>query len=435
MSVLQDKTFQIQTLGCKLNQFDSAVMQGELLSKNYFSCRLISDASIVIVNTCTVTAKADAQSRKLIRRIRRENPNCKIIVTGCYARRNPELLRLLTEVNTVISCSDEEIIKDLQKSLNIEEVEDEQDSPEKDSCFTAHYNGKTRALLKIQDGCNFQCSYCVIPQVRGKSRSIPPEIVRKQITQLIDRGFQEIVLTGVNTGDYGKDLASKTSLLELLKEIVQVIGLGRIRLNSLEPPTITEELIDFLSSADKVSCHLHIPLQSGSDKILGKMHRPYRIKRYSEIIERLHKRIPDIGIGADVIVGFPDETKEDFQETYDFIESSPIHFLHVFPFSKRPNTPASLMADGVHGMVIKERVTLLRQLADELGYAFRKRFEGKVLEMIVLNEKRPDGLYRSLSSNYIPMGVHAEERNINTICNARVLKVSRHDTTGEIKVC
>ncbi len=434
MSIFQDRTFQIKTLGCKLNQFDSAMMKGGLFRKNFSSCQSISEASIVIVNTCTVTAKADAQSRQLIRRVHRENPDCKIIVTGCYARRNPEALALLPEVHSVISSSDEDVIKDLESILEIPNTENSKTPIERENFFTAIYNGKTRALLKIQDGCDFECSYCVIPQVRGRSRSILPKIVLKHIKQLINSGFQEIVLTGVNTGDYGKDLIPKTSLLELLKEIVKMKGLGRIRLNSLEPPTITEELIDFLSSTDKIAHHLHIPLQSGSDRILTKMHRPYRVKRYSEIIKKLEKRIPYIGIGADIIVGFPEESDEDFRDTYDFIRNSPIHFLHIFPFSKRPNTPASLMVNGIHGKVIKERARLLRELADDLGFAFRKSFEGKVLDIIVLNEKRPDMLYRSLSSNYIHMGINADDKKVGTICAAKVLKVTHHDTIGEIKV-
>jgi threonylcarbamoyladenosine tRNA methylthiotransferase MtaB len=423
MNALQDKTYQIKTLGCKLNQFDSAVIQGELHRRDFHSCLSIREASLVIVNTCTVTAKADAQSRQIIRRIRRENPRCKIIVTGCYARRSSETLKQIPGVHAVIDGSDEEVINDLNDILEI---------PKKAYFFAPYYNGRTRALLKVQDGCDFECSYCIIPQVRGKSRSVPPDIILKQIEQLISRGYQEIVLTGVNTGDYGKDLNPPTTLLEFLSKIVILEGLGRIRLNSLEPPTITEELIDFLSGTEKMARHLHIPLQSGSNRVLARMNRSYGVPRLSKMFETLQNKIPDIGIGADVIVGFPGETDEDFQDTYRFIQEAPVHFLHVFPFSKRPNTPASTLGDEIHGKVIKERASLLRQLADERGFAFRKRFRGKILEAIILNEKRPDGLYRSLTSNYIHMGVRAEERDIKTIQGVKVTKVTRQDTLGEI---
>ncbi len=432
MNSLQDKTYQIKTLGCKLNQFDSAVIQGELHRRNFQSCTSIKEASLVIVNTCTVTAKADTQSRQLIRRIRRENPRCKIIVTGCYARRSSEMLKQLPGVYAVIDGPDEDVINKLNDILKISETKDDPDLPKKAYFFAPYYNGRTRALLKIQDGCDFECSYCIIPQVRGKSRSVPPDIIQRQIKQLIDRDYQEIVLTGVNTGDYGKDLSPPITLLELLGKIITQEGLGRIRLNSLEPPTITEELIDFLSSTDKMAHHLHIPLQSGSDRILARMKRSYSVSGLSEILETLERKIPDIGIGADVIVGFPGETDEDFQESYRFIKDAPIHFLHVFPFSKRPNTPASVLGDEVHVKVIKERASLLRQLAADCGYAFRKRFRGKILDVIILNEKRPDGLYRALSSNYIHMGVNAADQDINTIQNVKITKAALHDTIGEM---
>lgn len=432
MSTLQDRTYQIKTLGCKLNQFDSAVIQGELHRRDFHSCPSIKEASLVIVNTCTVTSKADAQSRQLIRRIRRENPSCKIIVTGCYARRSSETLREIPGVHAVIDGSDEEVIDDLNDILEFPGRDDAPDPIKKAYFFSPYYNGRSRALLKIQDGCDFECSYCIIPQVRGKSRSVPPDSIMKQITQLIDRGYQEIVLTGINTGDYGKDLSPRSTLLELLSRIVLLEGLGRIRLNSLEPPTITEELIDFFSGTGKIARHLHIPLQSGSDRILAKMNRSYTASELSEILEKLRNKIPDIGIGADVIVGFPGETDEDFQDTYRFLQEAPVHFLHVFPFSKRPGTPAFSLEDEIHGKVIRERASLLRQLADDSGYRFRKSFHGKILEAIILNEKRSDGLYRSLTSNYIHVGVHAEERDTTTIQDIKVTKVARQDTIGEI---
>lgn len=435
MSFLQDNTYQIKTLGCKLNQFDSAVIEGELHRRRFVSCSSVEDASVVIVNTCTVTAKADAQSRQLIRRIRRDNPGCKIIVTGCYARRSSETLRQFPEVHAVISGSDDEVLNELKDILDIPGEKDDPDSRKRACFFAPYYNGRTRALLKIQDGCDLACSYCIIPQVRGKSRSVSSSVIETQISRLIAQGYREIILTGINTGDYGKDLTPRTSLLALLRRVIRLKDLGRIRLNSLEPPSITNALIDFLSDTGKIAHHLHIPLQSGSSRTLARMKRPRSVKRLSNILERVHKKIPDVGIGADIIVGFPGETDKDFQETYRFIEDSPIHFLHVFPFSKRPNTPASAMREEVHGKVVKERASALRRLAAECGYAFRKSYAGKTLEVIVLNEKRPDGLYRALSSNYIHMGIDAKDHHVNTLQSAQITKVTHQDTTGRISGC
>ncbi|MEW5807169.1 MAG: tRNA (N(6)-L-threonylcarbamoyladenosine(37)-C(2))-methylthiotransferase MtaB [Acidobacteriota bacterium] len=429
--------FKVETLGCKLNQFDSAVIEGELIRRKFLPCMSREEASIVIINTCTVTGKADYQSRRLIRKVRRENPDCTIIVTGCYARLDPDALRALPEANMVIDVEDEKAPRAIVEELTEMPVEMEESGTDIHDArvpdiFETHFSGRTRAFLKIQDGCDLKCSYCIIPRVRGKSRSAEPRVVIDNVKKLIKKGFREIVLTGVNSGDYGRDLSQQTSLLRLLREIVRIEDLGRVRLNSLEPPTIPDDLIDLIASTEKIAHHLHVPLQSGCDRTLKMMYRPYRTWQYSRIVEQLRERIPDIGIGTDVIVGFPGETDEDFEQTYSFIENSPINFLHVFPFSKRPDTPASRMQGEVNGKVIKERVSLLRKLGENLRYRFRQRFQGKILDIIILGEKRDDGRYRALSGNYIEIGVDARPNDVNRIFPCRIISVSPDDTLGQI---
>ncbi len=432
MKTGRKEIFRVETLGCKLNQFDSALIEGELIKRKHLLSEDCRNASVVIVNTCTVTNSADYQSRQLIRRVRRENPSAKIIVTGCSARLDPEKLRGLPEVNIVIDARDEKAARVVISEIEESGREEREDALFSEDLRELHYTGKTRAFLKIQDGCDLQCSYCIIPKVRGRSRSTKPEIILRNIRQLIERGYREIVLTGINSGEFGKDLSPRTSLSKLLRKILSIEDLGRIRLNSLEPPTIDDDLIDLISSTDRIAHHLHIPLQSGCDTILAKMRRPYRTGKYMELVETVRKKIPDIGIGTDVIVGFPGETENDFRQSYDFILNSPVNFLHVFPFSKRPGTPASLLKNEVNGRIIRERSSRLRALGKELSLRFRERNQGKVLDVIVLDEKRADGLYRSLSGNYIDMGVAAGTEEVNTICPAKVTTVLPDDTIGEI---
>ena len=432
MKTADKASFKVETLGCKLNQFDSAVIEGELIKRDFSPRENFKEASVVIVNTCTVTNKADYQSRQLIRRIRRENPSCTIIVTGCYARLAPEFLRSLPEANIVIDAPDQEAAIAIARKLEDTGSEADTVRPDVSDLIDIHYTGKTRAFLKIQDGCNLKCSYCIIPRVRGTSRSIEPAIIVQNIKKLIEKGYREIVLTGINSGDYGKDMTPPATLFGLLKEIITIENLGRVRLNSLEPPTISDDLIDLIASTDKIAHHLHVPLQSGCDRILKMMYRPYRTSHYAQVVEKLRQRIPDIGIGSDVIVGFPGESNIDFEETCNFIESSPINFLHVFSFSRRPDTPASKMPGEVNGKVMKERSSHLRKLGQESSYRFRKTFHHKILDAIVLDEKREDGFYRSLSGNYIELGIHASRQDINKILPVRVSSVLPDDTIGEI---
>ncbi|MCI0408950.1 MAG: tRNA (N(6)-L-threonylcarbamoyladenosine(37)-C(2))-methylthiotransferase MtaB, partial [Acidobacteria bacterium] len=392
--------YHVATLGCKLNQFDSAVMEADLAALGMSPTADPAAARVVVINTCTVTSAADAQSRQLIRKLRRANPHCTLLVTGCYAQRDPKALEAIAGVDAVLGLSGQKGLKQLVVKLVPE-------TPEQPACLESAddplplFSDQTRAFLKIQEGCDLRCSYCVIPSVRGASRSVDPETVLRKVALLAESGFQEIVFTGVNTGDYGKDLTPATTLAALLRSASEITSVGRLRLNSVEPRCVTEELVETLQSSPRLAPHLQIPLQSGSDEVLGRMRRPYRTGLYRQALETLRGKIPEVGLGADVIVGFPGETQEEFRQSYEFIASSQLNYLHVFSFTPRPGTPAADAADPVRGDVIRKRSAELRALGGHLSHRFRTSFLGRDLEVLGLRECLPDGRVRALSGNFI----------------------------------
>ena len=422
--------YHVVTLGCKLNQYDSAAIEADLASSGMVRTEDPARARVVVVNTCTVTAAADAQSRQTVRRIRRANPGCTLIVTGCYAQRDPEALKAIPGVSAVVGLSEQRGIRSLALKLSPDVAADPaciESAEDPLPCFS----DRTRAFLKIQEGCDLRCSYCVIPSVRGASRSIDPELVLKKIGLLVDAGYQEIVLTGVNTGDYGKDLEPRTSLAALLRRAAEIPRLGRLRLNSVEPRCVTPELVETLASSARIAPHLQIPLQSGSDSVLARMRRPYRVAHYRLALESMRARIPQAGLGADVIVGFPGETRQEFQETRDFIVASELNYLHVFSYSSRPGTPAAEMADPIRGDLVRERSAELRALAAELSLRFRSSFLGRDLEALGLRESLPDGRLRALSGNFIELAVEgAPEHAVNRLFRAKVTRVQANEVSA-----
>ncbi len=415
--------YHVATLGCKLNQFDSAAIEAGLISRGLVRTQDPARARVVVVNTCTVTSSADAQSRQAIRKLRRENPGCVLIVTGCYAQRDPSALEAIPGVDAVVGIPAQGTIPDLVLKLAppaapdpacIESAEDPL------PCFS----DRTRAFLKIQEGCDLKCSYCVIPSVRGASRSVGPAQVVEKVRRLVEAGFREVVFTGVNTGDYGKDLDPPVSLADLLRLASGVPGLGRLRLNSVEPRCVTPALLSVLSDRGRIAPHLQIPLQSGSDRILSRMRRPYRVRDYRKVLEAVRERLPEAGLGADVIVGFPGESEEDFRSTREFIASSELNYLHVFSFTPRPGTPAAGMAGALRGDVIRGRNAELRALGYELSRRFRSSFLGRELEVLGLRETLPDGRIRGLSGNFIDVALEAEAGSVvNRLLRARVTAV------------
>jgi threonylcarbamoyladenosine tRNA methylthiotransferase MtaB len=290
------------------------------------------------------------------------------------------------------------------------------------------FGDRTRAFLKVQEGCALRCSYCIIPEVRGPSVSVLPELLATQLRRLIDAGYREVVLTGVNTGDYGRDLEEPIDLAALVRRLLGVPGLGRLRLNSLEPRTVTPEIIDLLAADHRLAPHLQVPLQSGSDRVLARMRRNYRTELYARTVEQIRNRVPHAGIGADVIVGHPGETDGDFQETLQFIASSPLNYLHVFSYSPRPGTHSATQEGKVHDAAITERSARLRELGDRLALRFRQSFVGKTLLTLAYDSRRKDGRLRALTSNFIDLALEAPDTSINTLLPARITSATTTET-------
>ncbi len=419
--------FHTITLGCKLNQFDTAAIEAELACRGYGRQPEVGRAAVVVVNTCTVTAKADTEARKLIRGVRRRNPGCTLLVTGCYAERDPAALRAIPGVDAVFGNRDKPRLPAILDRAGIASGGADDGAAARVATLDAprrprdhgdrgcdaplglpgalHFGDRSRAFLRVQEGCDLRCSYCVIPSVRGASRSVPPPLVEAALRSLLDAGYREVVLTGVNTGDYGRDLRPRTNLAALLRRLLAAAGPNRIRLNSLEPLTVDDEIIELLRDDPRLAPHLQVPLQSGSETVLRLMRRNYRLRTYLERLERVRAAVPHAGLGADVIVGFPGETDDEFERSFRFVEQSPLNYLHVFAWSPRPGTPAAELPGRVHGAVIRERSLRLRRLGAELGYRFRRGFVGRTLDAVVLGDTRADGRVRALTGNFIEVGI------------------------------
>ena len=432
-------TYRIVTMGCKLNQAESSAVEASLRALGLSRPLDAGAADVVVLNTCTVTGGADREARQIARRLRRANPCALILATGCYAERDAEALRSAAGLDAVVGLHDQpgRIARLVADALGPRLPAAGSDLGEHGATAACDLRvedaDRTRAYLKVQDGCDLRCSYCIIPSVRGASRSLPPDAIVHALARLMEAGYREIVLTGVNTGDYGKDLDPPLRLHHLLERASSVSGLGRLRLNSLEPRTVSDDLVAFLAGeGGRVVPHLQIPLQSGSDAVLARMRRPYRTADYAAIVERLRRRIPRIGIGADVIVGFPGESDAEFEETVLFIASSPLCYLHVFSYSARPGTRAATLPDQVPPPIIKQRSARLRALGSDLSLRFRAGQVGRVLPVLTLREVRADGRLRALSDSFIDLGLDTGGRPpeplFNRLLAARVTAASAQDT-------
>ena len=420
------KQVKFYTLGCKVNQYETQGIREQLLNAG-FGENHSEIADIYIINTCTVTVQADSESRRLIRKALRSNPKAKIIVTGCYVKKDAEeILRISERIRIVPNQQKHRIAALLgftNKRTN-EQTNNKTFIPLKISDFKNHQ----RAFVKIQDGCNNFCAYCKIPLVRGRSRSRSLREIIKEVTRLVDCGFKEIVLTGICLGDYhyrNLDLADVVNFLAKIK------GKFRIRASSIEPQLVRDKLIEVFNSP-KVCPHFHIPLQSGDDEILKKMNRQYTVKNYLSLVAKIKKRVKDVAITTDVLVGFPGETDRNFCNTVRCLEEvSPLR-THIFSFSPREGTSAFNLPQRIKPQIIKERATLLREVTAECSYKFRKKFLGK--EITVLIESRPDkksGYFCGYSENYIRVLVEdASKKDVNRLVQVKVESVGTHFTKG-----
>jgi threonylcarbamoyladenosine tRNA methylthiotransferase MtaB len=362
-----------------------------------------------------VTQRSDQQVRQFTRKIHRENPRARIILTGCYAQRDPDSVAQVEGVSLVAGNTEKNKLvqlMDLDGGKTSDAGSIFNRSFEKKRSFNPSsalpIGDKTRPLVKIQDGCDARCSYCIVPTVRGPSRSIPPELILEQVQQLLQQGFREIVLTGIHMGTYGMHLQPRVPLNRLIERITGLPGTWRLRLSSIEPMELSRKVIDLAASSEKVAPHFHICLQSGSDRILKKMLRPYNKARFASIVEEIHRKIPAAGIGTDVISGFPGESVEDHRRTIEFLKELPFSYFHVFPYSDRSGTLASDMPDKVSSKVIKERSRELRELSACKNSQFRKSFIGKEIVSLTLSEQR-GGFREALTGNYlrhlVPIGI------------------------------
>ncbi|HSM87070.1 MAG TPA: tRNA (N(6)-L-threonylcarbamoyladenosine(37)-C(2))-methylthiotransferase MtaB [Candidatus Limnocylindrales bacterium] len=417
----------LQNFGCRATQADGAAIEQQLRQKGLDATESAAHADIVIFNTCTVTAAADHDARAAIRRAHRENPAVKILVTGCYAQRAPEEVAALPGVTLVIGNSHKHELADLAADrssgnfLPLERVSLSAPAFTVVGDIFAHteliaapvfptgeIGARTRPNLKVQDGCDNRCSFCIIPSVRGQSRSMNLERVIDQANALAASGYREIVLSGINLGRWGRDFTPQQRFAQLLRALLEHTDIARIRISSVEPMDWSDELISLVAGSPRIARHAHVPLQSGSDRILRLMHRRYRPWHYAEKIRKIREAMPDAAIGADVMVGFPGETGELFEESRSFIERLPFTYLHVFTYSSRPGTASAAMPDQVSPNTARERNRILRDLAAGKNREFRQSFIGRKLDVITL-QSGGEGWTEALSDNYLETrvrGVH-----------------------------
>jgi len=397
---LHTKRFAVATLGCKVNQFETADMIEQLQTDGWQWVPVSSEADLYLINSCTVTARSDAESRRLIRRARRANPNAKVVATGCYAQVAPKDLQALPELNLVLGNEEKHSLA-LHLEQGRHQVTDltslKASGPLRLTSFSEH----TRAFLQIQNGCETGCSYCIVPIARGPSRSVPPQEVLEAVSRLVAAGYQEVVFTGIHMGAYGLDLSPRSSLTELVQLLEDQNTISRLRLGSIEPNELTDDLLALFKRSSRLCHHLHIPLQSGSDSVLQRMGRGYDTSFYYNRITTAAQLLPDAFIAADLIAGFPGETEQEFSETCAFVASLPLADLHVFPYSIRPGTKAADMPGHLKPGIIKERAEQLRTLAAEKRAAFQQRFIGRSLPVLGQRHNTVTGQVTGLSRNYL----------------------------------
>jgi threonylcarbamoyladenosine tRNA methylthiotransferase MtaB len=457
------------TLGCKLNFSETSTIGNQFLKRGFDIVDYEDTADVYVINTCTVTDNADRECRQVVRRALRNNPNAFVVVTGCYAQLRPDEIAKIDGVDAVLGSNEKfnlfSYLENFEKKglsciyppprIHVSPTEELNSF---NSSFSTDADNRTRAFFKIQDGCDYKCSFCTIPLARGKSRSAQPAEVIKEFKELLNEGYKEIILTGVNVGDYGSSLShdldheqeheqeqeftrrlfggheqdqeKEIDLYSLLKMMLMVEGDYRIRISSIEPNLLTDEILELTANDKRICNHFHIPLQSGSSKILKLMQRRYRAEDYKELILKAKVRIKYLGIGVDVIVGFPGETEEDFLDTYNFLRDLPISYLHVFTYSERPNTKAIEMANQVDVIERKRRGNMLRILSEKKRHEFYQSMIGKELTVLFEHENY-DGFIKGFTSNYVRIKALYNSEIINKFVPVKVMEVDENICTAE----
>lgn len=430
------KTFAIHTLGCKVNTYESEAIARLFEAHDYHKVSFKECADVYVINTCTVTNTGDSKSRQMIRRAIRKNKNAVICVVGCYSQVAPEEIEAIDGVDIILGTQFRDQIVDLveehlAKKQPIKKIANVMKEKEFEELDVNVFTENTRAFLKIQDGCNNFCTYCIIPYARGLVRSRHRDNVLQQAQTLVNNGFVEIVLTGIHTGAYGIDL-DHYRFYDLLVDLIEnTKGLKRLRISSIEINQITDEIIDLIKHNSIIVDHLHIPLQSGCDTVLKRMKRKYTCDQYYEKIQQIRSVVPDIAITTDVIVGFPQESEEEFQETYQFIKKVNYSELHVFPYSKRRNTPAALMSGQVDEKVKSERVHALIELSNQMHLDYAKKFINKELE-VIFEEPFDDARLTGHATNYLKVTAKASKDLIGKVTKVKIIDVNKFGITGEV---
>jgi hypothetical protein len=405
----ENKTVSFLTLGCKVNQYDSDAMRTIFLQQGYKAVKEEEEADVYVINTCSVTSIGDRKSRQMVRKIRRKHPQAVIAVAGCYAQIAPEIFEAMGDIDVIVGAQNRskivEYVEQAQKKeKTINAVKDIMSVTEFENLYVdAEGETKTRAFIKVQEGCDNYCTFCIIPFARGKLKSRKQKDAVEEIRRLVAKGYREIVLTGIHLGNYGRDLHDGTSLATLVEELLRIPNLLRIRMGSIESVELSDDLINLIKDEPRVCRHLHLPIQSGSDAVLRRMNRHYRLPEYKKLISELREKIPGLALTTDLIVGFPGETEENFMETLETLRELRFSAIHVFPYSQRTGTPAAVFPKQVPGDIKKDRVHRVQELEKEISKEYRKTFLQKTVHVLIEEEK--NGYFEGLSDEYIRVSI------------------------------
>jgi len=422
------------TLGCKLNFSETSAIGQDFLNKGFEIVDFNSAADVYVINTCTVTENADRECRQIVRRALRNNPDAFVAVTGCYAQLRPDEITKISGVDVVLGSNEKFNIFDYagdfsKNNLSCVYVSDTNELNDFHSSLSLEGNERTRAFFKIQDGCDYKCSFCTIPLARGKSRSMNPGEVINEFKTLLNAGYKEIILTGVNVGDYGINYGM--NLYDLLQKMLSVDGDYRIRISSIEPNLLNDDILNLTYENEKLVNHFHIPLQSGSPEILKLMQRRYKVEEYQKLIYKATEKIPNLGIGIDVIVGFPGETDELFRETYDFLKDLPISYLHVFTYSERPDTKAVSLDGNVDISIRKKRNKMLRILSDKKRSEFNRKMIG-VEQTVLFEEQNENGMMKGFTESYLRIQHPYNNELINKFTKVKIKEANGNICTVDL---